>query len=340
MPPGPASSGPRHEPTVAPAPIGPVSIRPPMAASQAARPSAGPGRTEGSPTPRSNSTTPTTIGTGPARVGKPTPCSARAATTPSQAANPKAEPPVSTTASTRCTRRSGERRSHSRVPGAPPLTSPEATAPSGSSTTVHPVRARASVQWPTRTPGTSVSTGAGAGGAPGVAAGHPGAQRRDHLVADGSEEPGPVLRRHRFVALPADEHDLVADGHVGARAAVDHELVHGDHASDRPPPAAHEDGAAGLLQPAGPAVGVAQGDGGHHRLLGQGVAPAVGDALAGGQPAHVGHPGLQLQGGTQADQLGPGTVFGRRRVAVEGDAGADQVVAAGRAQDGPGGGGG
>ena len=52
---------------------------PPAAARQAARPSSAPGRTVGSPTPRSNSDSPTTIGTGPPNaVGKPTPSLPRA----------------------------------------------------------------------------------------------------------------------------------------------------------------------------------------------------------------------------------------------------------------------
>ena len=101
-----------------------------------------------SPTSRSNSDSPTTIGTGPAPVAKPTPASARWAITPSPAASPNAEPPESTSASMRSTRRSGASSANSRVAGAPPRTSPDATVPSGNSTTVHPVRATASVQWP------------------------------------------------------------------------------------------------------------------------------------------------------------------------------------------------
>jgi L-aminopeptidase/D-esterase-like protein len=50
----------------------------------------------------------------------------------------------------------GEVDDGAQLAGAPPRTSPEATTPSGNSTTVHPVRATGSVQCPTRTPATSV----------------------------------------------------------------------------------------------------------------------------------------------------------------------------------------
>ena len=78
--------------------------------------------------------------------------------TPSAAASPKAEPPLRTTASSRSTVRWGSSSASSRDAGAPPRTSPDATVPSGSSTTVQPVRPPASVQCPTRTPGTAVIT--------------------------------------------------------------------------------------------------------------------------------------------------------------------------------------
>ena len=108
-----------------------------------------------------------TIGTGPAGVGVPTPRDSRCAITPSAAASPKADPPVSTIAWARGTVASGRSRSVSRVPGAAPRTSTEATAPaSGSSTTVQPVRATGSLQWPTRTPATPTSTPLTAGPRP------------------------------------------------------------------------------------------------------------------------------------------------------------------------------
>ena len=107
---------------------------------------------------RSKSASVTTIGTGPAPVAKPDPCSAHQRITPSAAASPNAEPPVSTTASSRSTMRSGASRSNSRVAGAPPRTSPDAVVPSGNRITVQPVCASGCVQWPTRTPGMSVIT--------------------------------------------------------------------------------------------------------------------------------------------------------------------------------------
>src|SRR5579862_1306695 len=99
---------------------------------------------------------PTTMGTGPADVGWPTPRSSHQRTTPSQLASPNADPPVSTTAFTLSTLRPGSRSAHSLVPGAAPRTSPDAVVAAGSRTTVQPVRATSSVQWPTRTPGTAV----------------------------------------------------------------------------------------------------------------------------------------------------------------------------------------
>ena len=85
--------------------------------------------------------------------------------TPSADARPNAEPPVSTTASMRATVRDGSSSAISRAAGAPPRTSPDATVPSGNSTTVQPVRATSSVQCPTRTPSMSVTlTGCTGGG--------------------------------------------------------------------------------------------------------------------------------------------------------------------------------
>src|SRR5262249_28315710 len=78
--------------------------------------------------------------------------SARYRTTPSAAARPNAEPPVSTTASTCATTRRGESTAISRVAGAPPRTSALPTVPSGNNSTVTPVPRP--VQWPARTPAT------------------------------------------------------------------------------------------------------------------------------------------------------------------------------------------
>src|SRR5579859_4259166 len=52
----------------------------------------------------------------------------------------------------------------------------------------------------------------------------------DHLVADRPEEPRPVFRGDRLLTLRAEEHHLVAGPHGSIVAAVDHYLVHRDHA--------------------------------------------------------------------------------------------------------------
>ena len=105
-PPATACSRPRHLPTVAPrpAPTRPVARRrraPPRRRprSRRRRPGAAP------PTRRDRRRTrPGTIGTGPPAVANPCPRSARKRITPSAAASPNAEPPASTTASTRVDR--------------------------------------------------------------------------------------------------------------------------------------------------------------------------------------------------------------------------------------------
>ena len=81
------------------------------------------------------------------------PRSSRNRTTPSAAARPNALPPVRSTACTSSTSIPGRRRSVSRVPGAPPRTSPDPTVPGGHSTTVHPVSPSGSVAFPTRIAG-------------------------------------------------------------------------------------------------------------------------------------------------------------------------------------------
>src|SRR5712691_3638553 len=88
---------------------------------------------------------------------KPRPTTASHSITPAAASRPKADPPDSTIASTRSTRVSGARSSVSRLPGAPPRTSTEATAGCSASTTVVPVMPSRSSAWPTRMPGTSVT---------------------------------------------------------------------------------------------------------------------------------------------------------------------------------------
>ena len=74
------------------------------------------------------------------------PPSASQRTTPSAAARPNALPPVRRIAFAPAPALAGERASVSRVPGAPPRTSQDATLPSGSRTAVQPVQASWSVQ--------------------------------------------------------------------------------------------------------------------------------------------------------------------------------------------------
>ena len=71
------------------------------------------------------------------------PFAARHSMTPPAASSPKAEPPDSTTASTRSTSVPGPSNSVSRLPGAPPRTSTAATAGASASTTVVPLIAGA-----------------------------------------------------------------------------------------------------------------------------------------------------------------------------------------------------
>ena len=75
--------------------------------------------------------------------------------TPDAASSPNALPPPSNTACTCSTLFSGDSRSVSRVPGAPPRTSTPATAPAPHSTTLQPVGRRGSVKWPTVRPAMS-----------------------------------------------------------------------------------------------------------------------------------------------------------------------------------------
>ena len=106
-------------------------------------PSAGPGRTDGVADGEvEQRRAPTTIGTGPPRSGSPMPRSSQNRITPSAAASPNAEPPVEHDRVEPATSRAGSSSANSRVAGAPPRTSPDATVPSGNSTTVQPVRGR------------------------------------------------------------------------------------------------------------------------------------------------------------------------------------------------------
>src|SRR5438067_9302552 len=172
------------------------------------------------------------------------PRSSQNRTTPSQAANPNADPPDRTTASSLATSLSGESSSHSRVAGAPPRTSPDATVPSGKSTTVHPVDATSSVQWPTRTPGISVID---------MDARHARADPGHDLVGDRAHPLRPLVGGDALAPLRTDQHDLVTTGH-GVRSAIDHQLIHGDGPGDWPAAPADERFGAGLREGAGDAV--------------------------------------------------------------------------------------
>ncbi len=83
------------------------------------------------------------------------PRAASSSMTPVEAASPKALPPASTTACTASIMFSGRNRSVSRVAGPPPRTSTPHTAPSGATTTVHPVAASGFWACPQRKAGRS-----------------------------------------------------------------------------------------------------------------------------------------------------------------------------------------
>src|SRR5207245_1876372 len=90
-------------------------------------------------------------------TGRPRPRSLSQRITPSAAPSPKAEPPVSRTASMRSTTWRGFSASSSRVPVARPRTAQAARIPlSGPSTTLQPVARSRSVQCPTEIPRTVV----------------------------------------------------------------------------------------------------------------------------------------------------------------------------------------
>ena len=71
-------------------------------------------------------------------------------------------------------------------------------------------------------------------------AAHPGADGAHHLVGDRAQAVGPLVGVMRSSPLRAEEHDRVAGAHVGAGAAVDHQLVHRDDADHRAPGAADQ----------------------------------------------------------------------------------------------------
>src|SRR6476661_9658458 len=71
----------------------------------------------------------------------------------------------------------------------------------------------------------------------------PPAPRRDvgdDLVADGVRPAGPLMRADGLVRLPAQQHDLVANGDVALIADQERQLIHADGRHHRPPPASGE----------------------------------------------------------------------------------------------------
>ena len=86
----------------------------------------------------------------------------------------------------------------------------------------------------------------------------------------------PLVGRYLLVALPPEQHDLVARGHRGVLAAVDHDLVHGDRPGQGAAPSTDEDAAATREQRPRHAVGVADRNGCHHRASRQGPHATVG----------------------------------------------------------------
>ena len=135
-PPGTPWSAPCHFPTVAPvpAPTCPVATSPRARRRRRRRtPSSGPGRTPPELDEVEDRAPPARSGPVPPAVEKPRPCASSERITPSAAASPNAEPPVSTTASTCSTSRCGSSSAISRLAGAPPRTSPDPTVPAGTS---------------------------------------------------------------------------------------------------------------------------------------------------------------------------------------------------------------
>ena len=108
---------------------------------------------------------------------------------------------------------------------------------------------------------------------------HARADAAHHLVADRPRHGRPVVRRDLLVALPPEQHDLVARPDRVVVAAVDDDLVHRHRPGQGPAHAADEHLVAPVEEAAGHAVGVADGDRGHERARRQRTQAAVGGAL-------------------------------------------------------------
>src|SRR5699024_9292495 len=148
-----------------------ISLR--SAASVAAAPVSAVGRESQRPSSRSKITVPGTIGTifsgdSSPSTGKPMPAASRTAIAPSAAPRPEAEAPHSAMAWIRSTVLCGSSRSVSRVPGPPPRTSTEATAPAGAAIIVAPESPSppSLIACPTPRPRTSISELLGPGWVP------------------------------------------------------------------------------------------------------------------------------------------------------------------------------
>src|SRR5919106_1403082 len=202
--------------------------------------------------------------------------------------------PVPSTAFTSCTSMPGRSRSVSRVPGAPPRTSPDPTVPGGQSTTVHPVRPTGSVQWPTRIPSTAVITRPAPGAVGQDAPSHrppvlprdPMAHSAHHLVPDGSVPRGHLVGGDLLIVLPAEEDHLVPHLDVVV-AAIHRGLIHGHGSGDRVSLSSDEDPST-IEEGSRVPVRVPDRHGGDGGIPIEAVREAVRDALARGHPLRQG----------------------------------------------------
>src|SRR3984957_2165978 len=80
----------------------------------------------------------------------------------------------------------------------------------------------------------------------------------ENLPGDGPSPRGPLIRTERLVALLSQQHHVVTDAH-GVVADVDHQLIHGDHTSDRIPGGVDKYLRAAVEELTGVAIGVSKG---------------------------------------------------------------------------------
>src|SRR5271168_4579140 len=81
--------------------------------------------------------------------------------------------------------------------------------------------------------------------------GNSGSDAAQDLVTDGAERLGPFISRDLFVPLSTQQHHLVTWAHRVVISAVDHDLVHGDHAGQRTASSTDEHAAATGEEPSG-----------------------------------------------------------------------------------------